>query len=164
MFFCFSLIAFYAQIHTTVSRTFWNTTSLGPRYSRRKVLTGTVGKMLAVSIADFPRNRSMLLDIIKASDFENESAHAHNMEISKDQWFYQKKRCSCSYDQTDRMARGFQASRLQQVSLWRRFGMIGLWAMGTFSGGVLRRRRRWRRWSPEHRLAQSSLLSEDESR
>jgi len=36
------------------------------------------------------RNRSMVLDIIKASDFENESAHAHNMEISEDQWFYQK--------------------------------------------------------------------------
>ena len=36
------------------------------------------------------RNRSMVLDIIKVSDFENESAHAHNMEISEDQWFYQK--------------------------------------------------------------------------
>jgi hypothetical protein len=42
--------------------------------------------------------------------------------------------------------------------------MTGLWAMGMFAGGVLRRRRRWRRWSPEYRLAQSSLLSEDESR
>jgi hypothetical protein len=36
------------------------------------------------------QNRSMVLDIIKASDFENESAHARSMEISEDQWFYQK--------------------------------------------------------------------------
>jgi hypothetical protein len=54
-----------------------------------------------------------------------------------------KKCCSCPYDQTDRMVRGFRSSRLQQVSLWRRFGMTGLWAMGMFAGGVLRRRRRW---------------------
>jgi hypothetical protein len=109
------------------------------------------------------RNRSMVLDIIKASDFESESAYANNMEMSEDQWFYQKML------QLPLRPDGRSGARLPSVKIATSFSVETIWHDRPLGYGHVRRwgakkTEKMDRWCPEHRLAQSSLVSEDESR
>jgi hypothetical protein len=86
------------------------------------------------------RNRSMVLDIIKASDFETESGHANNLEISEDQWFYQKML------HLPLRPDGRSGAKLPSVKVATIFSVDTIWhdtPLAMFADGVLRRRRRW---------------------
>jgi hypothetical protein len=103
----------------------------------------------------------MVLDIIKASDFKSESAHADNMEISEDQWLYQKML------QLPLRPDGQNGARLPSVKVATSFSVETIWYDRPFGYGHVRKwgdekTEKMDRWCPEHRLAQSSLLSDDE--